>query len=210
MSSSRSSAFCPAFAPHLLEALVADHVHGQLHEIAHHRLDVAADVADLGELRGFHLDERRLREPREPARDLGLADAGRPDHQDVLRRDLLGQLGRQLLAPHPVAQRDGHGALGGRLPDDVLVQFGDDLARRQRVGGASEWSQEDRWPRTYNSTTLRRRCSRSCRCRSRPRSPSPSRRSRGRQDRCCWRAPWRRPARTVRPIRSPRFHRRAR
>ena len=31
---------------------------------------------------------------RQPPRDLGLADAGRPDHQDVLRRDLLGQVRR--------------------------------------------------------------------------------------------------------------------
>jgi hypothetical protein len=74
-------------------ALLAHHVDGDLDEVAHHRLDVAPDVADLGELRGLDLQERRLREPREPPRDLGLADAGRPDHQDVLRRDLLGQLG---------------------------------------------------------------------------------------------------------------------
>ena len=70
---------------------------------------------------------------REPPRDLGLADAGRPDHQDVLRRHVLGQLGRQLLPPQAVAQRDGHRALGLRLADDVLVELGDDLARRQRV-----------------------------------------------------------------------------
>ena len=81
-------------AAHLLEPLVAHHVDAELDQVAHHRLDVAADVADLGELRRLDLDERRLREPRQPARDLGLADAGRPDHQDVLRRDLLGQLGR--------------------------------------------------------------------------------------------------------------------
>ena len=71
-----------------------------LDQVAHHRLDVAPDVADLGELRGLDLDERRLREPREAPRDLRLADAGRPDHQDVLRRHLLGQLGRQLLPAH--------------------------------------------------------------------------------------------------------------
>ena len=104
-----------------------------LDEIAHHRLDVAADVADLGELRRFHLQERRLREPRQAAGDLGLADAGRPDHQDVLRRDLFGHVGRELLAAHAVAQRDGDRALGRALADHVLVQLGDDLPRRQRV-----------------------------------------------------------------------------
>jgi hypothetical protein len=62
-----------------------------LDQIADDRVDVAADVADLGELGRLDLDERRLGEPRQPARDLGLADAGRADHQDVLRRDLLAQ-----------------------------------------------------------------------------------------------------------------------
>ena len=92
-SSSRSSAAAARLLLHLLGLLGAHHVDRELDEIAHHRLDVAADVADLGELRGLDLDERRLRQPRQPAGDLGLADAGRSDHQDVLRRDLLGHLG---------------------------------------------------------------------------------------------------------------------
>ena len=120
---------------HLGFPLSAHHVDRALDEIAHHRLDIAADVADLGELGRFHLDERRLRETREAPRDFGLPDAGRSDHQDVLRRDFLGELGRQLLAAHPVAQRDRNGAFGGGLTDDVLVQLGDDLPRRQGVGG---------------------------------------------------------------------------
>ena len=101
-----------------------------LDEVADDRVDVAADVADLGELRRFDLDERRIGEAREAARDLGLADAGRSDHQDVLRRDLLAQrLGHLLPAP-AVAQRDRDGALGGILPDDVLVELGDDFVGR--------------------------------------------------------------------------------
>ena len=63
----------------------------QLGQVADDRLDVAADVADLGELRRLHLDERRLRQLGEAARDLGLPDAGRPDHDDVLGRDLVAQ-----------------------------------------------------------------------------------------------------------------------
>src|SRR5262249_15169591 len=77
------------------------------------------------------------REPREPARDLGLADAGRPNHQNVLRRDFFGELRRQLLPPHAVAQRDGDGALGCALADDVLVELGDDLPGRERAGRRS-------------------------------------------------------------------------
>ena len=112
--------------------LLADHVDGELGEIAHHRLDVAADITDLGVLRRLDLDEGRLREPGQAARNLGLADAGRPDHQDVLGRDFLGQLRRELLAPRAVAQRNRHRALRPALPDDVLVELGDNLARGQR------------------------------------------------------------------------------
>ena len=43
-------------------------------------------------------------EARQAARDLGLADAGRPDHQDVLRRDLLAQGFADLRPPPAVAQ----------------------------------------------------------------------------------------------------------
>ena len=46
-------------------------------EIAHHRLDVTADVADLGVLGRFDFDEGRADEGGQPARDLGLTDAGR-------------------------------------------------------------------------------------------------------------------------------------
>ena len=135
----------PRLLAHLGHPLFADHVDRELGQIAHHRFDVAADVSDLGVLRGLDLDERRLRQPREPARDLGLADAGRPDHQDVLRRDLFREVGRQLLPPRPVAQRDRDRALGLRLPDDVLVQLG----RRSDAASGPRRSRrsfpEDRW-----------------------------------------------------------------
>jgi hypothetical protein len=48
-------------------------------------VDVAADIADLGELGRLDLQERRLRQLGQPAGDLGLAAAGGADHQDVLR-----------------------------------------------------------------------------------------------------------------------------
>jgi hypothetical protein len=64
-----------------------------LGQVAGDLLDVAADVADLGELGRLDLDERRVGELGQPAADLGLAAAGRADHQDVLGRDLVAQLG---------------------------------------------------------------------------------------------------------------------
>ena len=46
-------------------------------QVADDRVDVAADVADLGELGRLDLDERRIGEPRQAARDFRLAHAGR-------------------------------------------------------------------------------------------------------------------------------------
>ncbi len=92
-----------------------------LGEVAGDLLDVAADVADLGELGRLDLDERRVRQLRQTPADLGLAATGRADHQDVLRRDLVAQLGGKALATPAVAQRHGDRALGLGLADDVLV-----------------------------------------------------------------------------------------
>jgi hypothetical protein len=98
-----------------------------LDEVADDLLDIAADIADLGEFGGLDLDERRRGEPGQPARDLGLADAGRADHQDVFRQHLLAQGAAQLQPPPAVAQRDRHRALGVVLADDEAVEFGNDL-----------------------------------------------------------------------------------
>ena len=121
---------------HLLELLGAHHLEGRLDQVAHDRVDVAPDVADLGELRGLDLHERRLRELGEPPRDLGLTDAGRADHDDVLRDDLVAQLLLHLLPSPAVAQRDRDRALGLGLADDVAVELADDLSRREGGDGA--------------------------------------------------------------------------
>ena len=98
-----------------------------LDEIAHDLLDVAADIADLGELGRLDLEERRAGELGEAAGNLGLADAGRADHQDVLGQHLLAQLVVELQPPPAVAQRDRDRALGVALTDDEAVELGDDL-----------------------------------------------------------------------------------
>ncbi len=69
--------------------------------------------------------------PSQAAGDLGLADAGGADHDDVLRRHLVAELGIQLLAAPAVAQRDRHRPLGRVLADDEAVELGDDLLWRQ-------------------------------------------------------------------------------
>ena len=98
-----------------------------LDQVADDLLDVAADIADLGEFGGLDLDERRAGELRQPPRDLGLADAGRPDHQDVFRQHFLAQQAGELQPPPAVAQRDGDRALGVGLADDEAVEFGNDF-----------------------------------------------------------------------------------
>ena len=118
---------------HFFQLLFAHHVDGDLHQVADHRLHIAAHIADFGELRGLHFQKRRVGQLGQPARNLRFAHARRPDHDDVLGHDLFGEIGRQLLPAHAVAQRNGHGALGGLLADDVLVQLGDNLARRQFI-----------------------------------------------------------------------------
>ena len=117
----------------LLALGVAHEPDAGLEQVADDLIDVAADIADLGELGGLDLDEGRAGELGEAPRDLGLADAGRADHQDVLGQDLLAQLLVELLAAPAVAERNGDGALGVALADDVAVELGDDLAGEKEV-----------------------------------------------------------------------------
>ena len=113
---------------HVLALPLARERDADLDQVAHDLLDVAADIADLGELGGFDLEERRAGELGQPARNLGLADAGRADHQDVLRQHFLAQFVVELQPAPAVAQRDGDRALGVGLADDEAVKFGDDFA----------------------------------------------------------------------------------
>jgi len=107
------------FTPHQCNRLVD--------KVAYHGLNIPTHIADLGELGRLDLDERRIGQTRQTARNLGLAHAGGANHQDVLRRDLGAQAGINLLAAPAVAQRDRHGALGTGLANDMAVEFGDDL-----------------------------------------------------------------------------------
>ena len=116
---------------HVLALALARLRDRDLDQVAHDLLDVAADIADLGELGRLDLEERRARELRQPARNLGLADAGRADHQDVLRQHLLAQLVVELQPPPAVAQRDRDRALGVGLADDEAVELGNDFAREK-------------------------------------------------------------------------------
>ena len=132
-SSTRSSAACRGARLDVLAFALARQRDGDFDEVAHDLLDVAADIADLGEFRRLDLEERRAGELGEAAGYLGLADAGRPDHQNVLRQHFLAQPLVELQPAPAVAQRDRHRALGVALADDEAVELGNDFAGEKSV-----------------------------------------------------------------------------
>src|SRR5690606_34071404 len=81
---------------HVFAHFLARQADGGLHEVADDLLHVAADIADFGELGRLYFDEWRTRQLCQAARDFRLADAGRPDHQDVLRHHLFAHLAVKL------------------------------------------------------------------------------------------------------------------
>src|SRR5256885_1729583 len=116
-----------------VEFFLADHVDGSLDEIANHRFHIASDVADFGVLGSFDLDKGAAGEACQAARDFRFSHAGGPNHQNVFGQNVFSDLRRKLLAADPVAQGHGDGALCGCLPDDVLIEFQDDFARRHVI-----------------------------------------------------------------------------
>src|SRR6185437_13013500 len=114
---------------HIFAFAIAGERNGNLDQVADDLLDVAADIADFGELGGFDFEKRRARQARQPARDFGFADTGRPDHQNVFRQHFLAQFVVELQPPPAITQGDGNGTLSVVLADDEAVQFGNDFAR---------------------------------------------------------------------------------
>ncbi|MCY1248200.1 hypothetical protein D9M72_616040 [compost metagenome] len=108
-------------------ALFAHETDADLDEVTDNLFDVAAYITDFGELRRLDLDERSDGKLCQTAGDFRLADTGRPDHQDVLRHDLVAQFVAELLAPPAIAQRNRHRALGVVLADDETVEFRHDF-----------------------------------------------------------------------------------
>ena len=113
---------------HVLAFALAGLRDRDLNQVAHDLLDVAPDITHLGELGGFDLEKGRACELGKPARNLGLADPSRANHQNILWQHLLAQLVVELEPPPAVAQRDRDRAFGVGLPDDEAIEFGDDFA----------------------------------------------------------------------------------
>ncbi len=114
-----------------------DVVVGRLDQLEEDVLDVLADVAGLGEGGGVRDREGHVEHPGQRLREVRLAAAGRADQQDVRLGDLdrvvalLGFTGLDAL----VVVVDGHRerTLGSVLPDDVLLEEAEDLARLRQL-----------------------------------------------------------------------------
>src|SRR4029077_2068019 len=65
------------FVGDVFELFFANHLDGDLDQVADHGLNITSHVADLGKLRSFHFEERRVGELGQAAGDFGLAHAGR-------------------------------------------------------------------------------------------------------------------------------------
>ena len=112
----------------LHDFLFAQQLDCSISQITDDRLDVAAYIANFGELGRFNLDERRVGQLGQATGDFGFTDTGRADHQDVFWRDFNAQFFGQLHPAPAVAQGNGYGALGIVLADDMAVEFMDDFA----------------------------------------------------------------------------------
>ena len=115
------------------QLLFAHHVDRDIHQVADHRFHIAPHIADFGELAGFDFQERRIRELRQAARNLGFAHAGGPDHDDVLRHDSSAISGVSFCRRMRLRSAIATARLASGWPTTYLSSSRDDFARRQFV-----------------------------------------------------------------------------
>ena len=120
-----------------LQMLRLGHSDRKLGEVADDRLDISTNVADFGELRGLHFQERGLCELGQAARNFRLPDARGTDHDDVLGHHLITQVRAQLLPAPAIPEGDGNHPLRLPLTDHIAVQLLHNLAGSQVVGARS-------------------------------------------------------------------------
>src|SRR2546425_8048709 len=169
--------------------------------------------------RSLDLEERGAREAGQAAGDLRLPDAGGPDHDDVVREDLVADVVGRVGAAPAVADRDGDRLLRDVLPHDVAVQLRHDLAWRQllepgerlldglRLGGKLRFRRAARFA---HATAPTPKCGRWCTRRSPRRSRASAARSPWPTGWTSRAAPARRRGRSCPPSRSRARRRRAR
>ena len=100
-------------------------------QVADDCIHILAHITNFGELGGFDLDEGGIRQTRQTAGNFGFPHASGTNHQDIFRCNFTTQRSIHHLPTPAVAQGNGHRALGLRLPDDVFIQFGNDVLGSQ-------------------------------------------------------------------------------
>ena len=117
---------------HLLFGRLAGLLDGNVSQIPDDGVDIFANITHFGELGGFDLDEGRIRQACQTARDFRLADTGGANHENILGRDFAAQAGIHLLAAPAIAQGNRHRAFGLSLADDVFVELCDNFLGSER------------------------------------------------------------------------------
>jgi len=115
--------------PHFGRGFFAGQLDGAVNQVANDGFHVFANVTDFGKFGGFHLDEGGIGQARQSPGDFGFAHAGGADHEDVLGCDFAPQFFGQLHPAPAVAKRNGHGALGVGLANNVTIQFVNNFTR---------------------------------------------------------------------------------
>ena len=117
----------------LADALLAEE-NAVLNEIPDNLIDVLPVEANLCEFGCLHFHEWGAHKLRQPARNLRLAAAGWPNHQDILWHNFIPHALRHHTVPPPsVPERHGHRPLRGLLAHDEIIEPGHHLSRREVV-----------------------------------------------------------------------------
>ena len=120
-------------------ALGAGHVVvGHLKQACEEAFDILANIAGLGQNRGVDNRERHVEHPCDGFGQKGLARSGGPHEHYValLDVDVVGGLAQAFVV---VVDRHGEIALGGVLPDYVLVEMGNDIFRLRQFAEVKFW-----------------------------------------------------------------------
>jgi hypothetical protein len=118
---------------HFVQFFLAHHVDGGLDQIAHHGFHVAADVADFGVFRGFHLDERAAGQAREAPRDFRFPTPVGPIIRIFFGRTSSAISGVSFWRRTRLRNATATARFAAACPDDVFVQLDDNFSRSQLV-----------------------------------------------------------------------------
>ena len=114
----------------MLHLFLTQQIDSRIRQVSNDGFDISTHIAHFGEFGGLYFDQGRVGELGQSASDLGFANTGWANHQDIFRTDLIAQFWIQLHAAPAVTQGNGHSALGIALTDNVAIQLSGDFFGR--------------------------------------------------------------------------------